>query len=620
MLENAPKTIRKLSPLIGLIFLCLLPLTIIQAQSISDLEKEVSEKNQQISEKKGVLSEIEKKIAEIRGSNNTLGEKISLITEEIDTLKESIESNEKNVATKVEEIESKQVELEEKKGFLDDISAELYVESRNLIPSFFFLGEDSGNVFKRFYIKRSAISFLLDEVEKISGDFSTLADAKASLEKEMEELGKRKEELDESYALLDGEKKKLQNELNKQNSQKGVLSAEITDLSKKVSALQSALIAARSAGIVSSGGSTGSTPGTSISPAPAGSFGVFSIGAYTHRNGMSQWGAKARAEAGQSMSQILGFYYPGTTISNGLVTSNGVSQPLMQNINVNNIGSVSFEDYYLLGIKEMPETWNFEVLKAQAIAARTYAVWYVNNGNGRLVNGTLVSSICTSQSCQVFNTPLKTGAWRTAVQQTRGQILVDSRGSAIMAEYAAVHGAWVNGAGWDTRSGTGNDWFNDAWDKISGVNWFYRSWYIKGSGYSGETCGHSPYLSQEEMLLLVNGYLIKNDIGLARSADKSRLLPHDYGKCSGRLDYGRNDKSPYTLSQMQDLLANPVRSISSVNVAFGNGKTDSVVFYTNRGIVTISGAGFKDIYNQMAPGHMRIQQQPTHVFFNIEKR
>jgi hypothetical protein len=28
------------------------------------------------------------------------------------------------------------------------------------------------------------------------------------------------------------------------------------------------------------------------SAAPPGSFGVFSIGAYTHRNGMSQWGLK----------------------------------------------------------------------------------------------------------------------------------------------------------------------------------------------------------------------------------------------------------------------------------------------------------------------------------------
>ena len=120
--------------------------------------------------------------------------------------------------------------------------------------------------------------------------------------------------------------------------------------------------------------------------------------------------------------------------------------------------------------------------------------------------------------------------------------------------------------------------------------------------------------------MMVNGYLIKEGLGVVGSPDKSRLLPYDYGRCSGRLDYGRTDKSPYTLTQMQSFLSSPVRSISSVNVAFGNGVTDNVVFYTNRGIVTISGMGFKDIYNQMAPGHMRIQQQSSYAFFNIEKR
>src|SRR6266542_1970472 len=33
---------------------------------------------------------------------------------------------------------------------------------------------------------------------------------------------------------------------------------------------------------------------------------------FGHGRGMSQYGARARAEAGQSLSTILGFYYPGT--------------------------------------------------------------------------------------------------------------------------------------------------------------------------------------------------------------------------------------------------------------------------------------------------------------------
>lgn len=36
---------------------------------------------------------------------------------------------------------------------------------------------------------------------------------------------------------------------------------------------------------------------------------------FGHGHGMSQWGAKGRADAGQSWTQILGAYYPGTTLS-----------------------------------------------------------------------------------------------------------------------------------------------------------------------------------------------------------------------------------------------------------------------------------------------------------------
>lgn len=615
MLRSAPKTIYGIPFLVVLSLFLLVPIGLVYSQSASDLEKEITEKSHQIAEKKTVLSDIEKKIAEIKGSNNSLSQKISLISDEIKKLEDSIDETESNIAAKLEEIENKQKELEEKKKFLDDISGDLYIETRNRIPVFFFVGDGWDNMLRGFYIKSSTVSFLREEIEKINGDFSSLADAKSLLDKEKEDLENQKKDLDSSAKLLDEEKAKLQAELSKQNSQKGVLSAEITDLSKKVSQLQAALIAARSAGTISSGGSEGSVPGTAISQAPAGYFGVFSIGAYTHRNGMSQWAAKARADAGQSYQKLIEVYYPKAKLEEGysepatiIVRGSGLDcNGKSKNYNE----EIPF-DTYLNRIYEMPSSWNswnIEALKAQAIAARTYALHKIRTQGYVIPN----------QSNQVYKNCDNAQNWKNAVSQTKGQVMT-IKGLPFASEYAAVHGAWGNATGWDTRSGTGNDWFNDSWEKESGVNWFYRSWYINGSGYSGETCGHSPFLSSEEMLLLVNAHLIKNDIGLAKTADKTRLLPHDYGKCSGRLDYGRRDKTPYSLSEMQSFLKNPVKSITSVNVAFGNGITTEVYFHTNRGLVTISGTDFKNIYNQMAPGHMRIQQQSFYAFFNIEMK
>jgi predicted nuclease with TOPRIM domain len=584
----------------------------VYSNEIADLEKQISEKTTQIEGKKGVLATVEAKIKEISSSNYSLNQKIALINEEIAKIQTNIDEKDAEVKGKIDEIAKKQEDLQKKKELIDEVSGQLYMKSRNNSVNFFLSVSNWDSIVENFFAKRSAITLLKEEVEKISGEFAGLEEAKADLSKQEEELDKQKNDLDASYKLLAEEKSKLQKALGEQYSQKRALSAEITDLNAKVSQLQSALITARSAGFVSSGGSTGTVAGTSISQAPAGSFGVFSIGAYTHRNGMSQWGAKARADAGQSYTQILNFYYPGKTLANNTVNISGVgNEALTTTIGVDEYGTLSFEDDYLLGIKEVPESWPMEVLKAQAIAARTFAIRYTNNGR---------KNICTTQSCQVFSKPVKTGAWRQAVMETRGMILLNSDGTPALTQYAAVHGAWVNGVGWDTVTGNGNDWFNNAWEQKSGVNWFYRSWYINGYGYTGETCGHSPYLTHDEMLIMVNAYLVKNGIGVQGSPDRGRILPSDYGRCPGRLDYGRTDKSPYSLGELKSFLNSPVNAIYSVGIHWGEGVTNTVVFNTDRGYVNISGSGFKDIYNQIAPGHMRIQQQSGYAFFNIEKR
>jgi hypothetical protein len=122
------------------------------------------------------------------------------------------------------------------------------------------------------------------------------------------------------------------------------------------------------------------------------------------------------------------------------------------------------------------------------------------------------------------------------------------------------------------------------------------------------------------MVDIVNAYLIKNDKGVKGTPDLSRLLPSDFGNCPGRLDYGNTTKTPYSSSELKSLLNNPVNSISGVTTALSNGNTTNVSFSTDRGTIDIPGMGFKDIYNQMAPGHMRIQQQAHYGYFNVERR
>lgn len=100
-----------------------------------------------------------------------------------------------------------------------------------------------------------------------------------------------------------------------------------------------------------------------------------------------------------------------------------------------NVNVVSTMDEYLYGLGEVPSSWPIEAMKAQAIAARTFAlyrIWAIRN----LSNGVIADCACHLRPTTVDQSYLgwHTGgmtegnsnhgaAWRTAVDQTSGKAL-----------------------------------------------------------------------------------------------------------------------------------------------------------------------------------------------------
>lgn len=579
---------------------------------IEDLEEEIKEKEEEIEANKTLLEQIEDRIDEISNSKYSLSEKISLLEDEISGIEEQIDAKDTEIDTKLKEIDEKENILEEKKVLLETISGELYVESRFGFYNFLFSGNGLDDLIESLFVRKSAISVLTDEIEEISGEFSNLAEAKSNLEGEKKELDEQREALDDSYDLLAAERNKLQAELNAQYAQKTNIQKTIGGITKEISELQNFLLIARSGGTIVDANSL--PPSTSTASlqyfnanAPAGYFGVFSFGAYTHRNGMSQWGGWERSQQGQTYQQILSAYYPGKTIKSGTVNVGGQTESIMENIQIDGIGTKSFEDYYLLGIREIYPTWNtdsksMEFLKAQVIAARTYAVRRTNNGD---------YGICTTTSCQVFSTTFYGGQWETAVRETEGMILVNSDGTAASTEYAAVHGGWVNGVGYDVKSGDG-DWISMAWESLSGVTWFYRDWYdYHGGTYSSCSTHPNPWLSPEELADILNAYNYWVESG---STSDPRLVAVDVSACWGQ------SANPYSMSELRSLVSKPASRVSNAYVTNSNGNTTSIVFFTDAGNFTITDiSGFKTVYNMRAPGYFSIPQSGfTHI--NIEKQ
>lgn len=575
------------------------------SQTAEELENIINQKEEELNKQKSYLSEIEKRIKEISGSNYSLTEKVNLLNVEITKLQTEIDKRNTEIEEKLRIIAEKEALLQKKKESLDLVSSQLYMKSRYNEGQLFFSFSNLEEMLQTIFVKKSAIDILKEDIEEITGEFVNLVELKESLEKEKQDLDTQKQDLDKSYQLVLAEKKKVQAELNAQVATKGSVTRKINGLTAELSDLQYQLIVTRQGGTyvnpdsVPSNADYNSSLAGFMANAPSGSFGVFSIGAYTHRNGMSQWGARARANAGQNYEQILMAYYPGRAFRTNTVVIGGVSENIMTNISTTTYGTLNFEDDYLLRLNEVPESWPMEVLKAQAIAARTYAINYTQNGR---------KSICTTESCQVVGAGQKTGAWKTAVQATRGMILTDGAGSPFSTQYAAVHGGWSNTAGWDTTDKTGNgDWMSRAWDRLSGVSWFYKMWYRTGYSESSSTCGRTSWLSQAEMSDIINAY----QVWVAHNRSDSRILPI--------FDACHSSGNPYTHAELRSLASRPVTSISSVIVSSSNGTTSSVSFYTNAGTFIIPANDFKTIYNLRAPGYLRIPQTGF-IHINVHKK
>jgi stage II sporulation protein D len=100
-------------------------------------------------------------------------------------------------------------------------------------------------------------------------------------------------------------------------------------------------------------------------------------------------------------------------------------------------------DTYLLGIQEVPFSWEADALKAQAVAARTYLAWTLSLGrNGAAA--TYGFDICATDQCQVYGgldqvTGSSGERWADAVGETAGEILV-YQGRPAQALYSSTSG------------------------------------------------------------------------------------------------------------------------------------------------------------------------------------
>ncbi len=523
---------------------------------------------------------------------------IAQIQREIDALTPAHEQNKKELSDLGAQIKSIKAKIVGISNQLDGVEADIILREEDLAyageifnqkannhyrlirlydPLLPFLSaEDALEVFREINFRSRAIDDNRQTMEGYVDDLIELKNDKEELERNQLGLALLQKQLDERAEFLTGEVEEVEGYL--------------TELSSK----QTQLAAFKAGGFQTSIGDTPPTlepcsgpPGSSnfCDPSFRPAFAVFSFGA-PHRTGMSQYGAYGRSLSGQSAESILSAYYQGASLNKGYSVPGS--------INVTGYGSLPFEDNYLLGIYEVPESWGdkggFEALKAQAVAARSYALYATNGGSG---------SICSTESCQVYKPQLKSGKWAEAVRATRGWVMIKD-GSPAATYYASTSGGFtISQWGWSGIKDTAGDWPGTAYEKVSGSPWFYKGWY-KSRG--GNSCGRSsPWLTGSEMADILNARHVLDGKG----GDVGRISPVDTGCWGG---------NPYSVSELASI--GGYNSVSSVSVVYNNdGSTQSVSFSTNKGNTSMSGSEFKKAFNLRAPGYIGVKSS----LFNIEK-
>lgn len=553
------------------------------ADELSDVQKKINQKNSEYSLAQQTLARLKSDIASINsslsGTESELADanaKVEFARKELAQVEETLNEKQKTLAYLIE-IRNKQIRA-------------IYTH-----PSL--------NTFEMFISSETFASFpqMATYQEKVVGDSHSLIEIVneevIAYQKTQTEMQNTKNELEAAASAVAARASELRNRYYATTAQQNNVQTQVNQVVKNLKDLtvkQQALVAAKLAATSQNSTVGSSAPTSTPLPNPGfnPAYAIASYG-YPHRVGMNQYGAYGRALTGQNYQTILKAYYAGVTVG---------AYPTPSTIKVAGYGTISLEDNYLKGISEMPRSWPLEALKAQAVAARTYAMKWLQDHPG--------GSICTTQACQVYNGARINGTsaadqnWYRAVAETRG-IVITYAGSPISAWYSSTNGGYtlssqeVWGGSVPYAKGIKDyvgSWPAGAYDgpKYGNSPWFHKPWGTSGCGGAG-----GPWMTKAQMADIFNSILLSR----ISSSYNQYLSPPD--GCLG--------PAGWSFQKVKDELRKrgvaDAGDIGNVFTAFdgrGNSSTVSVVS-SNYGALVFNASQFRSIFSLRSPGTLSIQ-------------
>lgn len=542
------------------------------------------------------LSIISKCLDELSTAYNQSKAATAPLESQLNNIKARVAFIETDLVRKKNEISNGYKNLEAKKIIFDKTVARNYIEGYNNNWLAYLVGSQATDIIQNLAYQKAKADQDKVIITNIALSITDLEEKRISLQNEEVKLADIKISLDKVVTEAKAYQATLSNKIAALSARQQQILAE------RLASLNIPLYAYNTQGGCSS--DIGKSPGFD------GGFGFFTYGV-PNRVGLNQYGSKGRAEAGQGYEEILRAYY------NADITS-GYNTSINIHVTGTNEYGQSFDDNwnieeYLKHVYEVPTNWPENSLKAQAIAARSYALAYTSNGSG---------NICPSQSCQVVKREENTDAWKNAVSSTAGVVLTNG-GNPIKAWFSSTHGGYIHDSGgdisnrpWlknaqDSTSGIGNfsDLQSNAYDKSS--PWFYCDWGSR-SNYN-----KTAWLKSEEVADIINVVKlasIDSSVGcFVFQTDKAPPAADRQKGCATTDNW-----SVDTIKQkLRDRGITPFDSISSisVDVDWGSGKVSNVHINGNTSD-SFSGSFFKDYFNQRAPANIQI----VGPLYNVERQ
>ncbi len=549
-------------------FFLLFPLLILRADEIDDVTRQL-----EVLKKDLALKEVDQQ--KVTTQLNEIKRKLTILENEIEKKEQEVKEGEEALAYQ--------------QTLLNERARSYYKNSTKEAFSLLtvLVAEDLSTSLRDFFYHKSLVDEDKRTIIKVVLYIKNLEEIKKNLESEKIRLAELKIEVDKQSQLL--------------ASQISQTRSKIVELTAR----QQQLIANRIAGLNlsrSAGSPIQCVDDRNLDPGFGSAFAFYTYG-IPHRVGMSQYGAYGRASRGnQDYKTILNVYFQNMSIE---------CRDIPSEIQVEGFGGRPFEDYIKGVVNREMGADIPEALKAQAVAARSYALTTTNNAS---------NSICASENCQVYS-DARRDVVNSAVDATgtnacgggKAEVMA-SGGQPIKAWFASTFGGYAHTSGevwggetsWtknfaDTSSGVGSfsDLNSNAWDKESKC--FYTA-----QGSRGEY-GKSAWLLPSEVADIANTLLlVKKD-----SSTTDNLYQIDKPNPAGKENWN-SDKVKSTLS-------NPFNNVTDVRITdvdFGSGKTKEIVIVEGGKEERFGGDEFKNRFNLRAPANISI----VGPLYNVEKR